>query len=169
MAIIFLLQLNVANTLRIRTLGNRMLMIVDEFVAINSDTGKRLEEGIDRTIAYAGYALSFASNSNFTLKTAVDAAVSFVKLGEAMTQPSRYCQIRIIEAADGALSAAVLLPMLRQIHNVNPARRIFIHSAAHLIHIINKLFRQQLTRSSHAHNLSVFNCYQTVAVHCCNI
>ena len=64
------------------------------------------------------------------------------------------------EAADGALSAAVLLPMLRQIHNIYTSRRLFlIHSAAHLIHIINKLFRQQLTRSSHAHNLSVLNCY----------
>lgn len=57
MAIIFLFQLDIANTLRIRTLGNRMLMIVDEFVAINSDTGKRLEEGIDRTVTYTNYTL----------------------------------------------------------------------------------------------------------------
>ena len=86
MAIIFLLQLDIANTLRIRTLGNRMLMIINEFVAINSDTGKRLEEGIDRTVSYTNYTLFFASNRNFAFKTAVDAAVSFVKLGEAMTQ-----------------------------------------------------------------------------------
>ena len=86
MAIVFLLQLDVANTLRIRTLGNRMLMIVDEFVAINPDTGKRLKESIDRTITYTNYTLIFACNRNFTLKTAVDAAVSFIKLGETMTQ-----------------------------------------------------------------------------------
>ena len=86
MTVVFLLQLDVANTLRIRTLGNRILMIVNEFVAINSDTGKRLEEGIDRTVTYTNYTLFFASNSNFTLKTAVDAAISFVKLCEAITQ-----------------------------------------------------------------------------------
>ena len=86
MAIVFLLQLNVANTLRIRTLGNCMLMIVDEFVAINSDTVECLEEGIDRTVTYTNYTLFFASNRNFTFKTAVDAAVSFIKLGETMTQ-----------------------------------------------------------------------------------
>ena len=57
MAIIFLLQLDVANTLRIRTLGNCMLMIVDKFVAINSDTGKRLEEGIVRSVTYTNYTL----------------------------------------------------------------------------------------------------------------
>ena len=85
MAIVFLLQLNVANTLRIRTLGNCMLMIVDEFVAINSDTVKCLEEGIDRTITYTNYTLLLACNRNFAFKTAVDATVSFVKLGEAMT------------------------------------------------------------------------------------
>lgn len=32
-------------------------MIVDKFVAINSDTVECLEEGIDRTIAYTNYTL----------------------------------------------------------------------------------------------------------------
>ena len=84
--VVFLLQLDIAYALGIGASGNRMLMIVDEFVAINSDTGKRLEEGIDRTVTYTNYTLFFAGNSNLALKTAVDAAVSFVKLGEAMTQ-----------------------------------------------------------------------------------
>ena len=84
--IVFLLQLDVANALGVRALGNRMLMVIDEFVAVNSDTVERLEEGIDRTVTYTDYAFIFACNRNFTFKTAVDAAISFVKLGEAMTQ-----------------------------------------------------------------------------------
>ena len=82
------LQLNVADTLCVRTTGYCVFMVVNEFITNNTCTSQSLEEGVDRTVTYANNIAFLVKNIERTFETAVNRTICFVKFCETMTEQS---------------------------------------------------------------------------------